>query len=328
MRAAAALKRAAWLLVVTAALTAGLYLARGLPPVGADGPYMARLIERETVPMYYRSLLTLWIHRACYAALSPLGWDGERAMAFSSALAGAFALQALWALRPRAAFIAINVLCGSFLVFVGHIENYAWVNAFLIASYLYLQRWFEGRAPLWPAMTFFFLAALSHMLALFYAPAFVYALRKNPRFNPLEALIPLLAFISIVVTLSLCCTMQGTEIGLERLVPLLERWKAKNHWFTFFSWEHLKMLAWFHQRAAFLGVPIELPLLWMLRRRVQTPFQKFLVINVFCGLAWTTIWHPDWGAMDWDLFSQFAIPLHVLLGLLIVKPAGNNETSA
>jgi len=31
------------------------------------------------------------------------------------------------------------------------------------------------------------------------------------------------------------------------------------------------------------------------------------------------MWHPDMHKPDWDLFSNFAIPLNLLVGLLLEK---------
>jgi len=287
--------------------------------VGADGWYMAQLVEENPFPLYYRSLLTILIHKAVYLVAHPLGLDGWQAISLSSSLAGAAAILALWRIRPDGWFLAINVLSGSFLVLLGHVENYAWVNAFLILSFARAQAWLERDAPLWPAMAYFMLAGLSHMLGLFYIPAYAYLLYRNRKYHPLEILIPVLAFTGVMISLALVFPMLGTDTGWERLVPLFQVW-ADNHHFTFFAKEHWIILLYFHSRAAFLGIPAELPLLFLLRKRIQTLYLKFLLGCVFCGLAWTTIWHPDWGRLDWDLFSQFGIPLHVLLGLLIRPP--------
>lgn len=287
--------------------------------VGADGWYMAQLVETDPFPLYYRSLLTILIHKACFSLTHPWGLDGWYAISLSSSLAGAVAILALWRIRPDGWFLAINLLSGSFIVLLGHVENYAWVNAFLILSFARAQAWLERDAPLWPVMLCLVLACLSHMLALFYIPAFVYLLHAKRNYHPLEVLIPVLAFTGGMIVLSLFFPMLGTDTGWERIVPLFHVW-AKNQHFTFFAKEHWILLLYFHFRAAFLGIPLELPLLLLLRKRIQTLYLRFLLGCVLCGLAWTTIWHPDWGRLDWDLFSQFGIPLHVLLGLLIRPP--------
>lgn len=310
---------------ITLLLTLLLFFIRRLLPEeigshfwGADGWFMANLIESDPFPLYYRSLLTLWIHKIIFTLLSPLGVDGWRAIALSSSLAGAMALQMLWRMNPHPAFIAVNVLCGSFIVFIGHVENYAWVNTFLILSFWSVQRWLREEGRLRPAFVFLTLACLSHMLAVFYAPAYAYLLWKKKRYDPRDVLIPLIVFCLLITVLSLFFQMLGTDIGLERLVPWRRVW-AENQFFTLFSAQHLEILFYFHRRAAFLGIPLELPLLglFIVRRKINTLFLRFLLGCTICGLVWTTIWHPDWGRLDWDLFSQFGIPLHILLGFLL-----------
>lgn len=310
-------------IVITLGLAVLLFTIRWFIPEsinrhfwGADGWFMADLVESTPFPLYYRSLLTLWIHKAVYILLSPWGASGWVAIAASSSLAGAVALQALWRINPDPAFMAINILCGSFLVFVGHVENYAWINAFLILSFESVLHWLRGNAKAWPAFTFLILAILSHMLALFYIPAYGYLLWKHRRFDPFEILIPVVAFSTLVAMLGLCFPMMGTDIGLERLVPIGHVW-AKNQFFPLLSSPHLAMLLYFHWRAAFLGIPLEIPLLILLVRRIDTVYLRFMLACTFCGLFWTTIWHPDWGRLDWDLFGQFGISLHLLLGLVL-----------
>jgi len=314
------------------------YLLRFLPPPGADGYFISNLIETSPFPIYYRSVLTVLIHKWCYAVLSPLGWNGWDAMTVSSSLAGGVAIMGLSMLSRHPLFFAVNMLSGSFLVFFGHAENYAWVNAFLILSYIYFFKWMNGKSSLVYGIVFYTLACLSHKLAIFYLPAVVYLLWMKRDYHPLEWLLPLLSFLFILLLLPVFFTVLGTDNGLERLVPLLHTW-SPNHFFTFFSIEHLNILAYFHYRASWLGIfpipyiewylglPIELPLLFLFRKRINTLFLKFMLIHVICGLAWTAVWHPDWGYNDWDLFSQFGIPLHVLLGLLLVQKKTNEKTA-
>ena len=308
---------------ITLILTTLLFLLHRLGPEtifsdGADGWYMSNLVETVPWSLFYRSLLTLLFHSLFFTVLHPLGADGWNAIAWSSSLAGAVALQTLFALRRNPIFLAVNILSGSFLVFVGHVENYAWVNAFLLLAFYRARLCLETDSPLWPVSVFFVLACLSHMLSIFYIPAFAFVVWKKKNYHLYEILIPLLVFLGLMVGLSLAFPMLGTDVGLERLVPWFHKW-APNQFFTFFSWDHWEILWYFHRQAAFLGIPIELPLLFLLRKRINTPFRSFLLIAVMCGLFWTTVWHPDWGRLDWDLFSQFGIPLHILLGDLLSR---------
>lgn len=315
--------------VAAVALIPLLYGIGAWVPVGADGPYMAALVEQSGFPMYYRSLLTLWLHEMVYRVTSVFDASGSQAIALSSSVAGAIALLGLWRLCPRVWFLLLNCLAGSFLVFCGHVENYAWVNAFLILSTLGVQRWYRGEVRLVWAMIAYALACMAHMLAIWYLPAMMWAWYSNRRFHPLEILLPILGFAGLVTGSVFLTNVGGTELGPERFVPWFETW-APNHYFTLFSPDHIEMLFYFHTHAAWLGVPVELPfLLLILVRYIRTRFERFLAAQVVCGLIWTTLWHPDWGAMDWDLFSQFAIPLHLLIGWLVCKrlcPLRDNDS--
>ncbi len=312
-------------ILVTLLLTVVLFSLRFLTPVGADGWFMANLVESGSWQFYYRSILTVVIHNFIYTILHPFGINGWNAIAISSSLAGAVAIQTLFTMKRDPIFLAVNILAGSFLVFAGHVENYAWVNTFLLLCFLQVKYNLENRGSLWLSITFYLLACLSHMLAIFYAPAILYFVWRKKEINPLEILIPVIAFTSTIVILCLGFTMLGTDIGTERLVPFFEK-TAKNHHFTFFSWAHLEILFYFHRHAAFLGIPLELPLLFFFRKYIQTDYDKFLLLCVLCGLFWTTIWHPDWGRHDWDLFSQFGIPLHVLLGCILSERFSGSYT--
>ncbi len=307
---------------VTLVLSVLLYAMGGISPYGADGWFMESLVESHAFPVYYRSILTVWIHKLFYLLFQI--WEGGawNAIACSSAFAGAIAIQVLWAIRRHWLFMLINLASGSFLVFMGHVENYAWVNLFLLLTFWSALGWLQGRQRAWPIVTFYLLACVAHMLALFYLPAMIYLFYKNRTWNPYELLAPVLGFSILMIILPLTTNVLGTDNGLERLVPWFRKW-APNHHFTFWSWDHMKMLLFFHHRAAFLGIPFEIPLLIVLRKRIDHLYLRFLLMHVICGFVWTTAWHPDWGQNDWDLFSQFGIPLHVLLGLILTKERNN-----
>ncbi|MGI6456953.1 MAG: hypothetical protein ACOX5R_15220 [bacterium] len=314
----------AWFLLVLKEV-----LPESIIPLGADGWFMSEIIRVDPSPFYYRSILTLWIHKVIYLIGKPYGLDGWYAIAVSSSLAGGIALQALWAIRSHPLFLAINILSGSFFIFVGHVENYGWVNAFQLLTYWRLKLWIEEDRPLYPAVIFLMLACFSHMMILFYIPAYVYLFWKKRDYHPYEILLPVVCFSLINTGLLLSVRFGGTDNGLERLVPFFEKW-SKSHHFTFFTWEHLRIKLYFYHRAAFLLIPLEFPLLLILHRYINKLLYKFLLLCTLCAFIWTIFWHPDWGPADWDLFSQFGIPLHVLLGLVVtdyVESFRKNDTA-
>ncbi len=263
------------------------------------------------------SSLTTLMHRLVVVVMEPFGWRAWYAISLSSALAGSIALQVLFALRRNPVFLLINIASGSFLVFVGEVESYAWVNLCLLSTFLAVERYLEGKWRFWPAAVLFFLAALFHMLALFYLPPLFWIMRRFPRLKPWEFLVPFLGFVSLSVAILLLFPREGLDLDLGRLTPLLQI-NRKGQLFTFFSLAHWELLSYFHWKSSFMQcLPIEIPLLIFLWKRINTPLKTYLYYCSLMGLLWTTFWHPDLGRLDWDLFSQAFIPIHVLLGMLV-----------
>ncbi len=327
-----------WRLPLTLFLSTLLFILgiRFLPYAG-DGSHMAHLAQ-EGWYVTMHSVLTSIVHRLVYLIFEPI-WQmmvdndgfwlfhflnideaipGWYALAASSALAGAIAIQVLAMIRFHPLFLSINIFSGSFLVFMGEVENYAWVNLFLLLTFLAVERYLKGEWRLWPAMTFYFAAALFHGLAFFYFPPLLWIIIKKKEYSPFEFFIPFLGYISLYLLFNILLPHEGINITHERLVPFFHL-SRKGHFFTFMTWEHLIIKAHFHRVASFLSIPIEWPLLLLMRKQINTDFKRYLLYCSLTGLAWHTIWHPDLGYLDWDLFSQIYIPLHVLLGILITE---------
>ena len=312
------MKKILWLLqrmLITLGLTALLFQLGKFLPYSGDGAYVEQMANMDWVVLMH-SIFTTLMHKTVCTMLQPWGWSTWNSVSVSSALGGALAVQFLFAMRRDPLFLLINLLSGSFLVFVGEVENYSWVNAFLLGSFYYTERYLEGKSPLFPALLMFFIACLFHMLALFYLLPLMGVMKKYPRFAPWEFLVPFLLFALGTIACNLLFNHEGPDLDLDRLVPLFAIHRQGQH-FTFFSWAHWKILAYFHVHAAFLGLPIEIPLLIWLRKGIRTPFHVFLFQCTVIGLAWTTVWYPDLGRLDWDLFSQMGIALHLLLGILL-----------
>ncbi|RJP35349.1 MAG: hypothetical protein C4527_00770 [Candidatus Omnitrophota bacterium] len=303
--------------ILTLVFTVVLYrLGQYLPYIG-DGAYVEQMAEMDWVVLMH-SVLTSLMHKLVYTILRPFGWNAWDSVSVSSSIAGALAIQVLFAIRRNPIFLIVNIFSGSFLVFIGEVENYAWVNLFLLSTFWAIERYLQGKAPLWPATVFFFLAALFHFLALFYLPAIFWVMVQRPNFKAYEFVAPFFLFLSLLMGILFCFASEGLDLDSGRLVPLFQI-RRKGQFFTFFSWEHWKLLAYFHYNAAFMRFPIEWPLLFFLRKGIDTPFKYFLLYCSFIGLIWTTFWHPDLGPLDWDLFSQMSISLHVLLGILLYE---------
>lgn len=310
--------RLKWLVLrcaITTCLTALLYAMAGWQSYSGDAAHMAALAEGGWQLTRHSSLTSI-LHRVAYLMLEPFDFDGWNAISISNALAGALALQLLVAYKPHLLFLGVNILAGSFLVFVGQVENYAWVNLCLLAWLMGMDSYFKGERRLWPVASLLFLAALFHMLALFYLPALFWAMRRGPRFKAWEFLAPFCAFVGLSIGMSAFLPGEGFELGLTRLVPFFETHRP-DQWFTFFSRDHLEIKVYFLFYSGILLMPLGWPIVIVLWRRIRTPYRRFLLLNALLGLGWFIVWHPDLGWIDWDLFSQPCIPLHFLAGVLL-----------
>ncbi len=310
-------------IVLTLLLTPILfYLGKFFVPYSGDGHYVEEMVVMDWVVLMHSPLTTI-IHKCFYEVLHPFGFTPWTSTMVSSSMAGAMALQVLFALRANIVFLLINILSGSFLIFVAEVENYAWVNLCLFLTFLGVNQFLQEKRPLWPALSFFFLGCAFHLMLLFYLPPLFWIMKKHSkRFHPLEFLIPFLAFIGAFIALNLLLEREGLFLDSSRLVPWFEI-QRKGQFFTLFSHEHLALLAKFHIQGSFLfgwlGFPIEWPLLILLYKRINSQFKYFLLFNTLIGLVWTTFWHPDLGPLDWDLFSHPYLIAHILLGWLLAE---------
>lgn len=303
--------------LITTFLTVVLYQIGSYLPYSGDGRYVVQLVE-EGLQILMHSVLTTLIHKFFFFVLNPFGFDELKSIMVSSALAGAIALQVLWAIRPHPVFIFVNVCAGSFLVFAGMVEHYAWVNCCFLASFYWMEKYIKNESSLYPALSFLFLGCFFHMMLLFYLPAYFWVMKKYQRFQAWEFLVPFCSLVVLFISCLLFFPPEGLFIDSSRLVPWFEIQRKGQH-FTLFSSAHLELLFFFHLKGAFLGIPLEIPVLILLWRYIDTPFNAFLLICSAIGLIWTTFWHPDLGKLDWDLFSQMYIAQHVLLGIIFCE---------
>ncbi len=303
---------------ITLGLTIIFYvIGSNLLPYSGDGSYIADMNKMNWAVLMH-AVLTSLVNKAVYTILNPWGWNPWFATSMSSAIAGALAVQVLYAIRPDPIFMAINILSGSFLVFVGEVEIYAWVNLFLLLTFLYMERYLNKEIPLWPVTSCYYIACLFHMMSFFYLPMIFWAMKKRQDFQAWEFLVPFFVFMTTAFGCNFLLEHRGFEINYTRLVPIFKFTRKGQH-FTFFTWAHLAIKTKFHFQAAFLGIPLEWPLVIYFRKNINTLFKQFLLYTSIIGLIWTTVWHPDLGPLDWDLFSQMGISLHILLGILVTE---------
>ncbi|MFH1744178.1 MAG: hypothetical protein ABIH23_34690 [bacterium] len=315
------MRRRLTLVALYGATTALCFILGHWDRIGADCYFFEKYVEGLDFRFYYRSALTVYIHQIVYLILYPFGVIPWYAIGLSSSLAGAGYLFVLYRFSRSLVFWILNLSAGCVWIFFGHVENYAWVSFFLVLSLYELREYEEGRQPLWKSSVCYFLAVACHHLAIFYAPGYVYFLRGRRLRDRdwMEIVVPMIACTLFFVIVPLLVeTKEGIDLGFERLVPWLSPW-AKNHYFTLFSVDHLRMLVFFHRTAAPFGVPfLALALIGLYGWRLSSRFLQSLLVMSMCGVIWTTFWHPDWGYRDWDLFGQFGILVNLLAGLLLV----------
>lgn len=303
---------------ITLVLTCCFYfIGNYFLPYSGDGRYVVQLVE-EGWSVLMHSVLTTLIHKWFFLTLKPLGCNEMQSIIWSSSLAGAIAVQVLYAIRPHPVFMVVNLASGSFLVMMGMIEHYAWVNCCFLASIYWMEQYIQKKSSFYPVMICLCLGCLFHMMLLFYLPAYFWVMRRDQRFHIWEFLVPFGLMIAAYVLFNIILPREGLFIDSSRLVPWFEI-QRKGQFFTLFSQEHIELLIFFHQKAAFLCVPLEIPALILLWKHIDSPFKRFLLICSVIGIIWTAFWHPDLGKLDWDLFSQMYIATHVLLGIILCE---------
>ena len=105
-----------------------LYHLGKFKPVGGD---YVDTIGRVLASLYYfaHAPLVTAAHRIAYLAMSDHGWYPEQVVAASSSLAGGLFFAGLWKLSRNWRVWAVMICSSLTLVFVGHVENYAWPYA-------------------------------------------------------------------------------------------------------------------------------------------------------------------------------------------------------
>ncbi len=293
---------------------------------GGDSVEMAGYVSSPYGCYYFRSPLTVAMHRAAFRAIRPFGFSGADAMALCSAAAGGVFLLALLSISRHPLFLAFNLVSGTVFLFFGHVENYAWVNAMLVVFLALLKRHLEAAWPVWPAAAALTLACLLHMLAVFTLPVLAFAIwgwnaQRKRIVRRIEdgdfewVLIWLVGAAMIVALGPLVFPAAGLDNNFQRLTPLPPNPDPMHYYFTLFSPDHLKMIAYFHWKATPLGLAVLAALGW----KIRTRFERYALGATLCSLAWTSVWHPDMGKPDWDLFCSFGFPLNVLDGLLLAR---------
>jgi len=307
--------------------TSFFYIFRQYRRPGADSGEIVSFASSREIMYYYRSPLTVFLHQIFYKILSPFGMRVEDVISLLSATAGGFFVLILISFSRSFLFLLFNLSAGVMFIFLGHIEHYAWVNMMLGFYFLQAKKFFEGAPNIIFLTIVLCITCLFHMLAVFYFPTLLFLfLNPQKKDGKLQVFLPakkdiekimivLVLFFLILTFLPLILPTRGLDNNFSRLVPLFKNPNPQRYYFTMFSLEHFKLLLYFYMMASPLGFFF----LIMLIGRIRTRFHKFLLLALGCALFWEFIWHPDMGKLDWDLFSNFAIPLNILVGLLLIE---------
>jgi hypothetical protein len=256
------------------------------------------------------------------AALFSIG--AGPAVAFTSCMAGA-ALVALFAARhgreERNDWTAGGVLtAGAMLVFFGHVENYSWVSAAVVAFLLFASRAASGMVdPAW-AGALGGLAITFHPIALFCVVPAVLALMVLSR-SLWHAWILGLSLIAFPAALFAVCTAAGIEppaMGWNRFADDPAVFLSMT---TALSPGNLATVA---NRLVLLLSPGILMALLIAAANLRAPAREDwpVLAASIGGLIQLIFLHgkirPE--VQDWDLYAASAFPIAMLAGRALLGP--------
>lgn len=305
---------------------------------GGDSREMVFLVNgNNEYQYYYRSPGIFFLHQTFFFLFRDNGLTAENAIALSSATAGGFFVCVLLAISVNPLFLLIALISGINYIYMGHIENYGWVNALLAFLVLKSIRYLEGKTSFFQVMLAWVTASFMHMVAIFYFPAVLFLFLQPrqiekvnlrdldmklfqlpPKKDIEKSLMLMIVFMMIIAFVPFAMKhiikdrLMMIDVGGLRFVPLFTITNPR-HYFTMFSIDHINLMFYFICKSSIIGIP----LLIVLSRNINTTRNIFIFIAFFCGFVWAFIWHPDMGRADWDLFGNFATTLNILNGIIV-----------
>jgi hypothetical protein len=195
-------------------------------------------------------------------------------------------------------------------LFFGDLEDYAAVNAILLAFYMSAVLYLRGRWTLLAPAVLLALAATFHLLAGWLLPAALYlgwtALRRG-RAGELAAATVLGLFV--IVSTVVYMDSQGYYMiqflnshSLEQSINFLHVTPDRAYWGQVFNLLFLLFPAW-----GLLG------LLALSGRTGTGPVERLLSISTLSLLAMAMLWHAGLGPYcDWNLYAAAAVPASLL----------------
>ena len=272
-------------------------------------------------PYFWKEPLDRLIAVGATRIAEGLGAGAAEAIAFTSCLAGAWAMGSLQRHRHELVGWELGALCtaGGATVFFGHIENYSWVTAALILFLLAAVRSVQEKRSLLPLGGLGGLAIAFHPIAcLQVVPTLcAVALLRIQGGSSIRRVVPLLLLgVAVVPTVlllaSILAGISPPEIGLNRFshdeqvfLGLREAFSSTNLWRVF-------------NRILLLTSPGILFALFLGALRGGWPRRQTLVVLASCAgaLFHLAFFHAKLEPVvrDWDLFAPTYVPLAFLAG--------------
>ncbi len=295
---------------------------RAVEMTGGDSDQWCREIEAG----YWfrkRQMLSFAVMQLTHQVTHTLfGWNGRWAVNATSCLAGGFFVYFAWRLLGWGAmrWLAVGLVfsAGFMQVFFGHIETYAVPMTVLLFLLLTVRRYFAGRVRAIHVAAAFSLGVASHLVFWFLVPIFGTLLRYSRRKIKDLSEIALGVSPALLLTLAMWRFIRlgrGEMIG-DRLMPLFEVFPGLAKRYAYLSWAHFQDWLWFLWNASHFALPIVVVAL-VLWRLPKGPWLEVLQTAIVCFLAFTFLWHPDAGRLDWDLFSFTGLPVALLAGEIV-----------
>ena len=284
-----------------------LFSLRGWSLPGGDSDWMATLVTR---PLYFflRAPLVVAFHKSLWLLLRGWGWEPADCIALSSSIAGGVFLAGLFRLCRNPRVWAVVLLSKFSLVFLGHIENYAWPYALSLWCVVFLKETVEEGKPTWSLWAVWVIAVFCHPMVLMLLPGLIWGLWPLDKRKGVEILVSLL-FIAGLADFLMVFGKAGGLPQEKWILPVFSVGDSLAN-YAFFSWQHWKEVLGFHIQTMPIGVFLLIRYGW----REWFGWKGGLAAIAGTTLLWSLVWNPGMGAIDWDLFAWPALFINLAGG--------------
>jgi len=199
------------------------------------------------------------------------------------------------------------------LVFLGHVENYAWPYALSMWCIVLLRETTEAGRPSWPLWAVAVVATFCHPMVLMLWPALAWGLYPWDKRKGVEILVALLVTAGLADVL----LFFGHAGGLPQekwVLPLFDVGDSLVR-YPFFSVLHWREVLGFHLTT----MPWGLFLLALCGWRDWHGWRGALILAAGISVLWSLVWHPGMSGADWDLFAWPALFVNLAGGTAWVE---------